>query len=738
MLLKSLELQGFKTFPDKTTLKFENGITAVVGPNGSGKSNISDAMRWVLGEQSTRALRCSKMEDIIFSGTPQRKAQGFCEVTVTMDNTDRELNYDGDTVSVTRRFYRSGESEYRINKTLVRLRDVHELFMDTGLGRDGYSIIGQGKIDSIVSAKSEDRREIFEEAAGISRFRYRKEEAERRLEKAEENLIRLHDILNELEERVGPLREQAEKAEKFIALDSEKKELEIGLWLETLERSGKIVREVEEKIASAQNSYEEAESELNVLSAQIEQNFTETNGCTAQMEEARLKASEADELATRKEGEVSVLENDILHEQQTIRRLNGEIESAALTGQTLEADIQEKEQAVKAKEAEAAQNHADFVAFTAQLEELRAGTDSTTREIDAVSAELVALNAALSEMRVQQSSAESSMQEIRARAETVDAAITESEERLAALHTECEELDAMLHDTAEYIQNAENTVQGHEMRVQQRRKRAEAVKAEADRQMLDAKEKERRAGLLEDLERNLEGFTQSVKTVMRESTRGNLRGIHGPVTRLLKVPREYAVALETALGAAMQNVVVDSEDAAKAAIRLLKQRDSGRATFLPLDTIRPMHLNSVPDQEPGYVGVADTLVTCAAAYRDIVSNLLGRTVVAETMKDAIAISRRYDHRYRIVTLDGQVMNAGGSMTGGSIQQKAQNLLGREREMKELAAQLEEVSARAQAAQEQVAQMESRRAGEKERRERAQYELHQQEIAVARDTSIWQC
>ena len=255
MLLKSLELQGFKTFPDKTTLKFENGITAVVGPNGSGKSNISDAMRWVLGEQSTRALRCSKMEDVIFSGTPQRKAQGFCEVTVTMDNTDRELNYDGDTVSVTRRFYRSGESEYRINKTLVRLRDVHELFMDTGLGRDGYSIIGQGK----------------------------------------------------------------------------------------------IVREVEEKIASAQNSYEEAESELNVLSAQIEQNFTETNGCTAQMEEARLKASEADELATRKEGEVSVLENDILHEQQTIRRLNGEIESAALTGQTLEADILEHEQAVKAK-----------------------------------------------------------------------------------------------------------------------------------------------------------------------------------------------------------------------------------------------------------------------------------------------------------------------------------------------------------------------------------------------------
>ena len=665
MLLKSLELQGFKTFPDKTTLKFENGITAVVGPNGSGKSNISDAMRWVLGEQSTRALRCSKMEDIIFSGTPQRKAQGFCEVTVTMDNTDRELNYDGDTVSVTRRFYRSGESEYRINKTLVRLRDVHELFMDTGLGRDGYSIIGQGKIDSIVSAKSEDRREIFEEAAGISRFRYRKEEAERRLEKAEENLIRLHDILNELEERVGPLREQAEKAEKFIALDSEKKELEIGLWLETLERSGKIVREVEEKIASAQNSYEEVESELNVLSAQIEQNFTETNGCTAQMEEARLKASEADELATRKEGEVSVLENDILHEQQTIRRLNGEIESAALTGQTLEADIQEKTGG-KSKGAKLRRTMPISLPLPHNSRSCVPARDSTTREIDAVSAELVALNAALSEMRVQQSSAESSMQEIRARAETVDAAITESEERLAALHTECEELDAMLHDTAEYIQNAENTVQGHEMRVQQRRKRAEAVKAEADRQMLDAKEKERRAGLLEDLERNLEGFTQSVKTVMRESTRGNLRGIHGPVTRLLKVPREYAVALETALGAAMQNVVVDSEDAAKAAIRLLKQRDSGRATFLPLTTVRGTVIDARDVQNmPGFVGVASTLCHCDEQYAGIRDSLLGRTIVTEDLDRAAEIARRIRFRYRVVSLDGQIVNAGGSFTGGS-------------------------------------------------------------------------
>ena len=255
MQIKSLEIQGFKSFPDKVKLTFDQGITAVVGPNGSGKSNIVDAVRWVFGEQSTKTLRGSRIEDVIFGGTAKRTPQGSAIVNLVLDNSDRLLPVDSDEISITRKLYRSGESEYRLGGASVRLKDIYELFMDTGLGRDGYSIIGQGKIDSIVSAKSEDRREIFEEAAGISRFRYRKEEAERRLEKAEENLIRLHDILNELEERVGPLREQAEKAEKFIALDSEKKELEIGLWLETLERSGKIVREVEEKIASAQNSY---------------------------------------------------------------------------------------------------------------------------------------------------------------------------------------------------------------------------------------------------------------------------------------------------------------------------------------------------------------------------------------------------------------------------------------------------------------------------------------------------
>ena len=580
MLLKSLELQGFKTFPDKTLLKFEEGITAVVGPNGSGKSNISDAMRWVLGEQSTRALRCTKMEDVIFSGTPQRKAQGFAEVTITIDNTDRQLNFDGDTVAITRRYYRSGESEYRINKTMVRLKDVHELFMDTGLGRDGYSIIGQGKIDSIVSAKSEDRREIFEEAAGISRFRYRKEEAERRLERAEENLVRLRDILAELEGRLEPLRVQSEKAEKFIAYDAEKKNLEIGLWLETLNRSGRVVREVEEKIGVAESDYNEAEAALEEIARQIEQNFAETNGCTAQMDAIRAEAASTDESATRKEGEISVVENDTRHDREQIERLRGEIEENTRSEQEIRAEIAEKETAVQAKEAEIAAHNSDFIAFTAELEALRAGTDGATKEIDAVTAQLAARNAELAEARVRRAEAESSLQEIRTRNDTVDAALAESRAQGQALEEEAQALQGMAQDTQARIQAAENAVQGHSLRLDARRKKADALKAEADRLLLDANEQARRAKLLEDLERNLEGFTQSVKTVMRERERGNLQGIHGPVTRLLHVPREYAIALETALGAAMQNVVVDSEDAAKAAIRLLKQRNSGRATFL--------------------------------------------------------------------------------------------------------------------------------------------------------------
>ncbi|MBQ2667200.1 MAG: chromosome segregation protein SMC [Clostridia bacterium] len=686
MLLKSLELQGFKTFPDKTLLNFEEGITAVVGPNGSGKSNISDAMRWVLGEQSTRALRCTKMEDVIFSGTPQRKAQGFAEVTITIDNTDRQLNFDGDTVAITRRFYRSGESEYRINRTMVRLRDIHELFMDTGLGRDGYSIIGQGKIDSIVSARSEDRREIFEEAAGISRFRYRKEEAERRLARTEENLVRLRDILQELEGRLEPLRVQAEKAEKFIAFDGEKKNLEIGLWLETLNRSGRVVRDAEEKIGLAQSQYNEAEETLHQIAEEIEKNYAETNACTAEMEAVRTQAAASDEDATRKEGEISVVENDIRHDRAQIEQLKAEIDEASRSGEEIDAEIAEKEAAVKLKEGEIARNNSDFIAFTAELEALRSSTDGATKEIDAVSAVLTALNAELYTVRVRRAEADSSMQEIRSRSESVDRLIAECSAQIELFQKEVKELSGMIADTEKKITAAENTIRGYEMRLESRRRKAEEAKAEADRIHLDVGEKLRRAKLLEDLERNLEGFNQSVKTVLREKERGGLRGIHGPVTKLLRVPREYAVALEIALGGAMQNVVVDSEDAAKACIRFLMHRNAGRATFMPLTTTHGSVIQKREMEEiPGFVGVASELCACAPEYNGIRDFLLGHTVVAEDLDSAAAIARQIRYRYRVVSLDGQVVNSGGTFTGGSAARNS-GLLSRAGEIERIRAE----------------------------------------------------
>ncbi len=730
MLLKSLELQGFKTFPDKTLLSFEEGITAVVGPNGSGKSNISDAMRWVLGEQSTRALRCTKMEDVIFSGTPGRKAQGFAEVTLTIDNTDRQLNFDGDTVAITRRFYRSGESEYRINKTMVRLKDVHELFMDTGLGRDGYSIIGQGKIDSIVSAKSEDRREIFEEAAGISRYRYRKEEAERRLERAEENLVRLRDILQELEGRIEPLRIQSEKAEKFIALDSDKKNLEIGIWMETLGKSGKSIREAEEKITAASVSYNEAEEKLKAVAESIEKNYSDTNSCTVLMEEAKSAASQADENAARIDGEISVAENDIHHINERIGNLNADIEDASKSEQEIADEIEAKEAAVREKDVQIAENNAALIAVSRELEELRSGMDNTAAELTAAAAELAENNAELYEQRLRKAEAESSVQEIRLRSESIDGAIADCETLIKSLALELSEINRMISDTQNQTEEAENRLHGHEIKLSAKRKQTESAKADADKLRLDAGEQLRNAKLLEDLERNLEGFTKSVKTVMRASGNGVLNGIHGPVTRLLRVPPQYATALETALGMAMQNIVVENDDAAKSAIRFLKQRDAGRATFLPLSTMRGSVIDarSVSGMS-GFIGVASELCDCAPQYVNVKNDLLGRTIVAETLDDAAEIARKMNHRYRIVSLDGQLVNAGGSFTGGSASRNS-GLLSRAGEIERIKKRARELTVAAEKAEAVL-----KRAQEETALEQAQLDVIRGELDTLRGDMI---
>ena len=339
MKLKALEIQGFKSFPDKTVLTFGEGITAVVGPNGSGKSNTSDAIRWVLGEQSTKSLRGSKMEDVIFNGTEQRRAVGFAEVSLVIDNTSRRLDFDADDVKVTRRYYRSGESEYLLNNATVRLKDVQMLFMDTGLGRDGYSIVGQGKIGDIMSSKSEERREIFEEAAGIAKYRYRKNEAERRLRSTEDNLLRLRDILQELEERVGPLEQQAEKAKKFLAYAGEKKGLEIGLWLHTIEHSREVLRELNSKLELARTQYDAAGDAIAAVDEEIEAIAQRAQQLVVQMDEVRRSAQALEEEAARRDGEAAVLGNDLFHNGENIARIRAEMEQAESGKQTLEADI---------------------------------------------------------------------------------------------------------------------------------------------------------------------------------------------------------------------------------------------------------------------------------------------------------------------------------------------------------------------------------------------------------------
>ena len=683
MLLKSLELHGFKTFPDKATLEFHDGITAVVGPNGSGKSNISDAVRWVLGEQSVRELRCTKMEDVIFGGTPQRNPLGFAEVTLNIDNAGRELPCDSDSVAVTRRYYRSGESEYLINGAAVRLRDVNELFMDTGLGRDGYSIIGQGKIDAIVAARSEDRREIFEEAAGISRFRYRKEDAEHRLVQAEENLLRLHDILSELENRIGPLREQSEKAKRYLALSGEKKELELGLWLATLDQSGRVLRGQEDKISIEKNQYDAVESAIAELEGKIERSFQGANECAAKADEIRTNCSSMEEAAAKKDGEVSVLQNDIRHNSENIARVRQEIEQNSLSGDDLKKKVAAQEIRLAEMRKSIEEKDAGFAAGSAHLEELKTGASESAEKIDAFSRRIAELTAQAAEAKTAETAAVSSISEIKLRVESLRGNVGEKRSRRQELERSAEEYEKKLAAADEKIRSLANAVNGYRMRLDARLARREAAKQRSDALRLDLSEQLRRAKLLEDLERNLEGFSGSVKAVMKEAGRGAITGVRGPVSRLIEVPEQYAVAMETALGAAMQDIVVDTEQDAKRAIAFLKRSNSGRATFLPVATVRgrTVQESGLPSCR-GFVGIASELCSCEDTYRGVVSFLLGRIAIAEDLDCAAAIAGRFGYRFRVVTLDGQVVNAGGSFTGGSLARNS-GLLSRATEIEKI-------------------------------------------------------
>lgn len=703
MRLKSLEVQGFKTFPDKTKLDFTNGITAVVGPNGSGKSNISDAIRWVLGEQSAKALRCSKMEDVIFNGTQQRKRTGYAQVTLSIDNSDRTLQFDGDEVAVTRRFYRSGNSEYLINNTAVRLQDIHELFMDTGLGRDGYSMIGQGKIDSVVSSKGEDRREIFEEAAGISRFRYKKADAERRLDKTEENLVRLRDIMSELEVRVEPLRIQSEKAKSYLLFAEEKRGLEIALWLKTLEKSSLIIREQEDKISVARNQYDEAENALQQIQDESEKIFTEQSTFTVRVDEIRHKISSFEEQAAEKKSNISVLQNDILHNRQTIERITSDIAAMQESKEQIACEIEEKQAFIKQNKINLAEKQSELEKHIDELNSMKSGENQSGEKLDKINAVIGELTAKSSDAKITYMTSSSSINELTGRMDVVENTIKARNSQIETLKNIISDYDKMLNDCLDRITYLNNRVSGNELILKNKSNICDELKHQSDRLSLDSEQLFRKAKMLEDLERNLEGFTRSVKIVMKEAKNGVLTGIHGPVSRVIKVPSEYSTAIEIALGAAMQNIVTTDDNDAKRAIAYLKKHDGGRATFLPMSTIKGRELNETSlEKHNGFIGIASELCSCDDCYNDILSSLLGRIVIAENIDCATQIARSYNYRFRIVTLDGQVVNAGGSLTGGSLS-KNTGLLGRASEIEKIRSDAQKISDKADAVRQQLAQ-----------------------------------
>ena len=692
MRLKALEMQGFKSFPDKTVFNFNHGMTAVVGPNGSGKSNIADAVRWVLGEQSTKNLRGSKMEDVIFGGTKIRKPLGFAEVTLRLDNTDRTLDSDRDEVSVTRRYFRSGESEYMLNGQVVRLRDVHELFMDTGLGRDGYSLVSQGRIADLISSKSGQRRDMLEEAAGISHYRYRRNDANRKLDQAEENLVRLRDILSELESRVGPLKTQSEKAQKFLVLAKEKKELEIGLWLHTIDTTRVKLRDQEDKLSIAQGQYDSVEAALTQIETDSEEIIAKSQDITVRIDNIRNNSTSYEEKAVQLEGQISVEKNTILHNEQTIERIRRDMSDASNSENTLKKEVEEAQAEIAEllNEIEAKRKELDSAALN--IADAKNETGEFADRIAEISQKITALTEKVSEKRIEETTANSSIEEISGRVSNIEGVlstrngyITELEDKRNACQSQLDKLN----DTATEIMNA---VSGYSLRVNNRQEKADKLKSAIDARGLDILQKKDKIRMLDEMEKNMDGYSGAVKAVVREAKGGALRGIHGPLSQLISVEDRYAIAVETALGSAIQNIVTDSENDAKRAINFLKENKSGRATFLPLTSVKSKPFTEKGlDDCYGFVDMADRLLDYDKKYDEIIRSLLGRTAVAEDLDSAIVIAKKFSYRFKIVTLDGQVVNAGGSMTGGSRGNNS-GILSRTNEKEKLNEQLKKLAA----------------------------------------------
>ncbi len=682
MYLKRIELQGFKSFADKTVIDVHQGITGIVGPNGSGKSNISDAIRWVLGEQSAKALRGGKMEDVIFNGTQKRRPLGYAEVTMAFDNTTGFLASDYAEVEITRRVYRSGESEYLINRAPCRLRDIHELFMDTGMGRDGYSIVGQGKIAEIVSQKSEERRGVFEEAAGISKYRWRKQEAERKLDRTEDNLVRVRDILTELETRVEPLKRQSEKALKFLDLREELKGIEVSALLNIIETKRSQAEEAAEKYEIAVAQLEAVKAEHDGANAQSEALFRQVKEKDSEIDKAREELSRVEAQAAATENEKTLIENNINNTKENLLQIEARLEShgkhtdglnAGITAEKTEKErLEERLKALRAEHEDAKERLAEatreMAARNNELEQAKNSAADLNRKKTEARTRLEGIDTLKQSYGARSSAIESEITEVRAEIANLAAEAAQIENDREAVAAECGELAAKLEKDSDGAAAASAEIQ--------------AKKDEYNRIISSIGEKRARLNMLKDMERSLEGYTRSVRELMNDHRSRKYRGsLVGVLSKLIKTDGKYITAVEVALGGAMQNIVVNDEADAKEAIEYLKTNRLGRVTFLPINTQKGRRLDNEARlmSRKGVVAVASDLVDCGPEIRNVVESLLGRTLVVDNIDTANTVARENGYRLKIVTLDGELLQPGGSITGGSIN-KSQALLRRAEEI----------------------------------------------------------
>jgi chromosome segregation protein len=696
MYLKRLEITGFKSFADRTELEFVPGVTAVVGPNGSGKSNISDAIRWVLGEQSAKSLRGAKMEDIIFSGSDSRKPVNFCEVSLTLDNTDQQIKMDFSEVTVTRRVYRSGESEYYINRQSCRLRDIIELFMDTGVGKEAYSVIGQGRIEEILSTRSEDRRALFEEAAGIVKYKARKKEAVKKLDETEQNLVRVQDIMGEIEEQIQPLAEQAEKARTYLSLKETLAQYEIGLYVkqfDLLHAEWEETKSLVEKLTSEQIERSASINRMEAQTADLRAFVSEQDQVLEELQQRLLTVTEEGE---KKEGLREVLRERLRNYSQNKQDARSKAVALTEKQEALRIQIAEAAQQVKAAEEQVAELTKELQLEQKRYMNFARFSDGDIERLKADYFDILNQMASMrNEIRHHQQALEMNQQRWE-RLESSNQQLIEQKESLTSRRTELEdELASVSKRLAENMDAFKKKMAAQKEQAAQKSRWLQALR-EGEQKLNGMLS---RRDVIKEMQADFSGFMQGVKEILRAREQG-FAGVEGAVAELISVEKQYETAIEIALGGALQHVVVENEAVGRRAIGLLKQRRAGRATFLPLDVIKPRQIpageRARVQEMDGVVGVAAELVRCAERYQSIVYNLLGNVMITETLEQANAVARALQYRYRIVTLEGDVVNPGGSMSGGSVQQKSNQLLGRQRQLE----QLEEEIARQKQANEE--------------------------------------